>query len=110
VPSSSLTIRFLASLSNVLFSLILGAIAMFLFLFYFPDQSAWALRKASGVKEWIVGHSGSSLNETILRFVLQDGQLLLMSFVMVTRVVLGLAVLLLIGTGRWLKALVVAEP
>src|SRR5262249_13964163 len=96
-----------ASFSNVFLSLILGAIVMFLFLFYFPDQSAVALRIASGVKEWIVGHSGSSLNETILRFVLQDGQLLLLGFVLTVRLILGLLVVLLITAAHRLKSLVV---
>jgi hypothetical protein len=104
VLRGSATIRFLASFGNLFASLILGAIAMFLFLFYFPDQSAVALRMASGVKEWIVGHSGSSLNETILRFVLQDGQLLLMAFVLTARLTLGLVVLLLVTTAHRLKS------
>jgi hypothetical protein len=107
VFSGSATIRFLASFGNVFLSLILGAIAMFLFLLYLPDQSAVALRVASAVKEWTVAHSGSSRIESILRFVLQDAQLLLIGFVLTVRLIIGLAILLAVVSMNRFKALVV---
>ena len=107
--SGSATIRFLASFGNVFLSLILGVIAMGFFLVYHPDQINTALRIASAVREWIIAHAWSTRAESILRFMLEDRQLLLMGFVLTVRFLLGLIVLLFVGMAHWLKALFVGD-
>lgn len=103
--SGSATIRFLASFGNVFLSLILGVIAMGFFLIYYPDQINTALRIASTVREWIIAHAWSTRAESILRFMLEDRQLLLMGFVLTVRFLLGLVVLLSVVMLQRLKAL-----
>jgi hypothetical protein len=109
VLSGSATIRFLASFGNVFLSLILGVIAMGFFLIYFPAETNTALRVASTLKEWIVAHVGSPRAESILRFLLEDRQLLLMGIVLTVRFMLGLAVLVTVLVAHRLKALVVGD-
>ena len=97
------TTRFLESFGNVFFSLILGAIAMGFFWFYLPDEFVRLQRSAAIVREWIASRGWTTRTETIIRFLLEDRQLLLMSFVLVMRLVLGLVVLFiksLFGRGR----------
>jgi uncharacterized membrane protein len=95
VFSQSRTIRFLESFGNVFFSLILGAIAMGFFWFYLPDEFVRLQRTAAAVREWIASRGWTTRTETIIRFLLEDRQLLLMSFVLLMRLVLGLFVLLI---------------
>ena len=97
------TTRFLKSFGNVFFSLILGAIAMGFFWFYLPDEFVQLQRTAAMVREWIATRGWTTRTESIIRFLLEDRQLLLMSFVLVMRLVLGLVVLLiksLVGRGQ----------
>jgi hypothetical protein len=97
------TTRFLESFGNVFFSLILGAIAMGFFWFYLPDEFVQLQRTAAMVREWIATRGWTTRTESIIRFLLEDRQLLLMSFVLVMRLVLGLVVLLiksLVGRGQ----------
>jgi hypothetical protein len=112
VLSGSATIRFLASFGNVFLSLILGVIALGFFIVYYPDESATALRYASVAKEWIVAHAWSTRAESILRLMLEDRQLLLMTFVLALRFLLGLVVLMLVVMARRLKSFILggAEP
>jgi hypothetical protein len=105
VLSGVATIRFLASFGNVFLSLVLGVIAMGFFLIYYPDESNTALRIASAVKEWIVAHAGSARAESILRFMLEDRQLLLMGFVLALRFLLGLVMLVFSLLLQQLRAL-----
>ena len=103
VFSQSRTIRFLELFGNVFFSLILGAIAMGFFWYYLPDEFVRLQRTAATVREWIASRGWTTRTETIIRFLLEDRQLLLMSFVLLMRLVLGLFVLLiksLFGRGR----------
>lgn len=93
--SKSATTRFLESFGNVFFSLILGAIAMGFFWYYLPDQFVQLQRTAAAVREWIASRGWTTRTETIIRFLLEDRQLLLMSFVLAMRLVLGLFVLVL---------------
>jgi hypothetical protein len=107
VLSASATIRFLASFGNVFVSLILGVIAMGFFWVYYPAEFNSAIRVASVVREWIIAHVWSTRAESILRFMLEDRQLLLMGFVLTVRFLLGLGVLLLVVLSHRLKAMVV---
>jgi hypothetical protein len=109
VLSGSAIIRFLASLGNVFLSLILGVIAMGFFWYYFPAEFNSTIRVAAVVREWIIARVWSTRAESILRFMLEDRQLLLMGFVLTVRFLLGLGVLLLIVVSHRLKALVVGD-
>ena len=88
-------VKFLESFGNVFISLILGAIAMGFFWYYLPDEFVRLQRGAAQLREWIASRGWSTRTETIIRFLLEDRQLLLMGFVLVMRLVLGLFMLLL---------------
>jgi hypothetical protein len=88
----------------VFLSLILGAIAMGFFWFYFPGEFVQLQRTAAAVREWIAGQAWSPRAESILRFLLEDRQLLLMSFILSIRFLLGLMILPLIGVLQRLRA------
>jgi hypothetical protein len=88
-----LTLRFLGSFSYLFFSLILGAVAMGLFWLYFPDEFVQLQRSTAAVREWIVGRAWSARTESVIRIVLQEHQLLLITFVLAIRLVLGLLAL-----------------
>jgi len=90
---SMVTLRFLASLSSVFFSLILGVVAMCLFWVYFPDEFVRLQRSASAVRDWIAARAWSTRAESIIRFLLEDRQLLLISFALAVRLVMGLIAL-----------------
>jgi hypothetical protein len=90
---SAATIRFLISYANVFFSLILGVIAMGLFFIYLPDETVRLQRIAASVHEWIMAFGWSTRVESILRFILEGRQLLLMGFVLASRFVLGIVIL-----------------
>lgn len=109
VLSGTATIRFLASFGNVFLSLILGVIAMGFFWVYYPAEFNSTIRVAAVVREWIIARVWSPRAESILRFMLEDRQLLLMGFVLTVRFLLGLGVLLSIVIAQRLKALVVGD-
>ena len=92
--SQSRTTRFLESFGNVFFSLILGAIAMGFFWYYQPDEFVQLQRTAASAREWIASRGWTTRTETIIRFLLEDRQLLLMTFVLVMRILLGLLTLM----------------
>jgi hypothetical protein len=85
--------HFLGSFSNFFLSIVLGAFAMGVFWYYYPDQFVQLQRSASVVREWIVARAWSTRSETIFRFLLEDRQLLLIAFVLAIRFLLGLIVL-----------------
>jgi hypothetical protein len=87
----------MGSLGHLLVSLLLGIIAMGLFWFYYPDEFVLLQRIAATMHEWIISRGWSPRVESILRFLLEDRQLILMSFVVMTRILLGLLMLLLRG-------------
>jgi hypothetical protein len=89
----SATAWFLGSFGNVFLSVVLGAIAMGFFWFYFPDQFVQLQRSASVTREWIAARAWSNRTESIIRFLLEDRQLLLMAFVVVVRLALNLIAL-----------------
>lgn len=92
VLARSAAARLLASFSTLFLSLVLGAVAMGFFWLYFPNQFVALQRSAAVTHEWLAAHAGSAgsnRTESILRFLIEDRQLLLMSFVLVTRLALG---------------------
>jgi hypothetical protein len=93
VFSKSLTLRFVGSFSYLFVSMILGLIVMGVFWYYLPDEFVQLQRSSSTVRDWIVGRPWSARTESIMRFLLEDRQLLLIGFVLATRVLLGVLVL-----------------
>jgi hypothetical protein len=93
VFATSLTARFLGSFGNFFFSIALGAVAMGVFWYYYPDQFLVLQRSVSALREWIVARAWSARSETIFRFILEDRQLLLIAFVLAARFLLGLILL-----------------
>ena len=91
--NKSLTLRFIGSFSYLFLSLILGLVAMGLFWFYFPEAFVQLQRSSSTVRDWIVGRPWSARTDSIIRFLLEDRQLLLISFVLAVRVALGVLAL-----------------
>lgn len=91
--SRSMTVRFVGSFSYLFFSLVFGAIAMGLVWFYYPAEFVQLQRSTSTVREGIAALSWSSRTESIIRFLLEDRQLLLIGFVLAMRLALGLLVL-----------------
>ena len=92
---TSVVARFALSLSYFFASIVLGALAMGLFWYQFPDQFVELQRSASSVRDWIAAHAWSTRTESILRFLLEERQLLLISFVLAVRFLIGLLVSLL---------------
>jgi hypothetical protein len=84
--------RYFLSLGNVALSLVLGVLAMGFFFYYYPDQFLQLQRGAAGVREWLANHAWSARSESIIRFLLEDKQILLMGFTLVTRVITGLII------------------
>jgi hypothetical protein len=93
VFSKSLTLRFVGSFSYLFVSMILGLVVMGVFWYYLPDEFVRLQRSSSTVRDWIVGRPWSARTESIMRFLLEDRQLLLIGFVLATRILLGLVVL-----------------
>jgi hypothetical protein len=93
VFTRSLTARFLGSFGNFFFSIVLGALAMGVFWYYYPDQFLTLQRSTSAVREWMVARAWSARSETIFRFLLEDRQLLLIAFILGIRLLLGLVFL-----------------
>jgi len=81
--------RYLLSIGNVAFSLVLGVIALVLTFVFFPAFTLSLMRGAAGLKEQIVSHSGNPQYEIIARTVLHESSILLMGFTLLARIVLG---------------------
>jgi hypothetical protein len=100
---TSVVARFALSFSYFFASVVLGALAMGLFWYQFPDQFVQLQRSASSARDWIAAHAWSTRTESILRFLLEERQLLLISFVLAVRFFLGLIVSLIATFALWLK-------
>ena len=80
--------RFFVSIGNVLFSLILGAVALGLGLFYFPDATLRLFRWAGSVREALV-----SGNWPVGYDLVDERQIVYMGFVLATRILVGLIII-----------------
>ena len=78
-------IKFLRSYANLSLSLALGVVAMLVFVVYLPDEFLRMQRSASVIRDWIAAGPWSSRVESILRFVLDENRVLLIIFVLATR-------------------------
>ena len=88
------TTHFFVSLGNVFFSLILGAVALGFFWYYFPDMTLQLFRWAGSIRESIVSGNWPSRYEIIIRALVDERQIVYMGFVLVTRIIIGLLIVL----------------
>jgi hypothetical protein len=80
--------KFLGSYGLLVVYLALGVVAMGFFWFFFPAEFVQLQRSASTVRDWIVQYAWSARAESVIRLVLDERQLLLMGFVLATRLAL----------------------
>ena len=86
--------RFLLSLGNVFFSLILGAVALGIGLFYFPDATLRLFKWAGSIREALISGAWSARYEVMLRALVDERQIVYMGFVLATRILVGLIIML----------------
>lgn len=89
--------RLAFSTSNVLFSLILGAIAFGFVFIKYPDTMAQILDWASGLKAWLITRGLSTEYNNWVRVLLEERQLVFMGFTIVARIILSI----ITGTLMW---------
>jgi hypothetical protein len=95
--------RFLLSLGNVFFSLILGAVALGFGLFYFPDTTLRLFKWAGSIREALISGAWPARYEVMLRALVDERQIVYMGFVLATRILVGLLIVLayrLVGGGH----------
>lgn len=90
----SIGARYFLSLGNVFFSLILGAIALGFFWFYFPDWTLQLFRAAGSIRESLISGNWPARYEVVLRALVDERQIVYMGFVLATRILVGLIIAL----------------
>ncbi len=90
-------IRVLMASSNIFFSLVLGALAMATVWYNWPATIPKLFNAASGVKSWITTRGIADDYNNFLLLLIDERQLVLMGFVIVSRVVLAI----LMALGSW---------
>lgn len=97
--------RFFLSLGNVFFSLILGAVALGVGLFYFPDATLQLFKWAGALRETLVSGNWPARYEVVMRALVDERQIVYMGFVLATRIVVGILIVLIYKiTGRGSQA------
>jgi hypothetical protein len=86
--------RFFLSLGNVFFSLILGAVALGIGLFYFPDATLQLFKWAGSLRETLISGNWPSRYEVVLRVLVDERQIVYMGFVLAARIIVGLVIML----------------
>jgi hypothetical protein len=92
-----MTARFFLSVGNVFFSLILGAVALAFALFFFPDATLQLYKWARSVGETLLSGTWPPHYERVLRALADERLIVYMGFVLATRVIVGLAIMI----GAW---------
>ena len=87
-------LRFLLSLGNVFFSLILGAVALGFFWFYFEDATLQLFKWASPLRERIISGYWPPRYEVIIRALVDERQIVYVGFVLATRIIVGFLIML----------------
>jgi hypothetical protein len=90
----SIGARFFLSLGNVFFSLILGAVALGFFWFYFPDWTLQLFRWAGSLRESLISGNWPARYEVVLRALVDERQIVYMGFVLATRILVGIVIAL----------------
>ena len=91
---TGITTRFFLSLGNVFFSLILGAVALGFFWFYFPDWTLQLFRWAGSIRESLISGTWPARYEVVLRALVDERQIVYMGFVLATRIAVGVVIML----------------
>ena len=91
---TGVTTRFFLSLGNVFFSLILGAVALGFFWFYFPDWTLQLFKWAAAIRESLISGTWQVRYEVVLRALVDERQIVYMGFVLATRIVVGVLIVL----------------
>jgi hypothetical protein len=91
---TGVTARFFLSLGNVFFSLILGAVALGFFWFYFPDWTLQLFKWAAAIRESLISGTWPARYEVVLRALVDERQIVYMGFVLATRIVVGVLIVL----------------
>jgi len=84
--------RYLLSLGNVAFSLILGALALAFSWIYFPEFTLSLFKYASQMREWVFSQGMSAKYEVMVRALVDDRQIVYMGFVLFSRFIIGLVI------------------
>ena len=95
------TARFLLSLGNVFFSLVLGAVALAFSLFFFPAATLQLYKGARAVGEAVLSGAWPAQYEPALRALADERLVVYMGFVLAARI--GVGLLILLGS-KWLGA------
>ena len=93
------TARFFLSLGNVFLSLVLGAAALAFSLFFFPEATLQLYKWARTLGETLLSGVWPAHYEPVLRALADERLIVYMGFVLATRSIVGL--LLLLGS-RWI--------
>jgi hypothetical protein len=92
--SLGMSARFFLSLGNVFFSLILGAVGLGFGLFYFPDTTLQLFKWAGSIREALISGNWPARYEVVLRALVDERQIVYMGFVLATRILVGLIIML----------------
>ena len=84
--------RYFLSLGNVFFSLVLGAVALGVAWFYFPEATVQMFKAAGSIREWLASRGWPAHYEAVVRALLDERQIVYMGFVLATRIVVGLLI------------------
>ena len=90
---TSIGARFLLSIGNVLFALILGAVAFFFFWYHFPDATLALFRRAGALRESLISGNWPARYEVVLRGLVEERLIVYVGFVLATRIVVGLVIM-----------------
>jgi len=90
---TSIAARLILPLAGVVFSLILGAVALGLFWYHFPDATLQLFRWAGSLREALFGGFWPARYEAVIRGLVDERLLVYMGFVVAARIVLGLLLL-----------------
>lgn len=86
----SIASRYFLPLGNVAISLIVGAVALGFFWFYFPDATLQLFKGAGSIRETAVGGYLPARYEVVVRALVDERQIVYMGFVIATRIVIGI--------------------
>jgi len=84
--------RVLLASGNIFLSLVLGALAMGIVWYLYPETMQSLFHVASGVKSWLVNRGLPPVYNNFLWFLIEERQLVFMGFVMVTRIIIAVLV------------------
>ena len=91
---NSLFGRFLLSLGHIIFCLIAGALALAVVWIYLPSLALPLFRWATTVRDWVILANWPPRYEATVRFLFDEHQIIFLSFVVASRILVGVAALL----------------